>query len=155
MPVTHLTAPLPRRWLRRLVGGAVAVVVAVGVASCSTPAPSQDELTEALVASGLSEEVAECTAEALTASLSESELAAIAERGAGGAPVDDPKVEGESADELVAAMSACRELQIASQPTTTTSPVEPEGGAAGSSTVVAPGTDDAELKPASTTTTAP
>lgn len=148
------TAPHPRRstpWRRAL---AVTIVAAAlsGTAACSTSAPSQKELSDALVDSGLSRKVADCTATALTKSLSSSELAEITERGAGGAPVDDPKVDGESADKLTKAMSVCRELQIASQPTTTTGvPAAPEGAEV-SPTLVAPGTDGAELNPASTTT---
>ena len=125
-----------------------------GIASCSTPAPEQAELSDALVDSGLSRKVADCTASALTESLSSSELAEITERGAGGAPVDDPKVQGESIDELTKAMTACRELQIASAPTTTVPATVAPGSEGASTTVaVAPGTDGAELNPASTTTT--
>jgi hypothetical protein len=123
----------------------------VGAAACSAPAPKQQELADALVDSGLSRKVADCTAKALTGSLSSSELARIAERGPGGAPVDDPKRSGEHIDDLVEAMARCRDLQIASQPTTTaTSTTAPTGG---SSSTVLPGTDGAELNPASSTTT--
>lgn len=121
----------------------------VGVAACSSPAPSKSELSEALVDSGLSEKVADCAASALTKSLTSSELAEITERGAGGAPVDDPKVTNDSADKLAKAMAACRELQIASQPTTTTT--APVGGASSTAPTAAPGTDGAEFNTTSTT----
>lgn len=148
------TSSDPRRLpLRRALAGVVLAAALLGAAGCSAPAPSEEELSDALVDSGLSRKVADCTASALTDSLTESELAEITERGSGGAPVDDPKKTNESADKLTEAMAACRELQIASQPTTTTAvPVEPEGGV--STTVSPDGTGGAELNPASTTTTA-
>lgn len=141
----------------RLLGGAAAITVALGISGCSAPTPSEGELAEALVASGLSEEVADCTASALTESLTDAEIAEITERGSGGAPVDDPEVQGESYDELIAAMSACRQLRDAEQPTTTV-PIPDDGGTgggegAGGSSVSS--TSGAELNPASTTTTAP
>ncbi len=128
----------------------------VGAAGCSTPAPKEQDLSDALVDSGLSRKVSDCTAKALTGSLSSSELAEITERGAGGVPVDDPKKSGENIDDLTKALSTCRDLQVASQPTTTVplAPAEPEGGAP-TTTTVTPGTDGARLDPASTTTSAP
>jgi hypothetical protein len=122
----------------------------VGVAACSSPAPSKGELSEALVDSGLSQKVADCAASALTKSLTSSELAEITERGSGGAPVDNPKATNDSADKLAKAMAACRELQIASQPTTTTTTV-PVGGGSSTAPTAAPGTDGAEFNTTSTT----
>jgi hypothetical protein len=130
----------------------VSVFVALGVAACSTPAPPEKDLSAALVASGINKEVSACTAKALTTSLTPSELAEITERGAGGAPVDDPAKTGESADKLAAAMAKCRELQVAASPTTTTTLAPAGDGAGSSTTLVAPGTDGAQLNPASTTT---
>ena len=69
-----------------------------------------------------------------------------------GAPVDDPKVENESADKLTLAMAKCRELQLAETPTTTTAPAEVGGS---TTTGSEPITDGAELNPASTTTAGP
>ena len=138
---------------RALAAVALTLTVA-GAAGCSTPAPKEQELSDALVDSGFSPKVADCTAKALATSLSSSELAEIAERGSGGVPVDDPETSGENIDKLTEAMAKCRELQVATAPTTTTTTVEPEGGAP-TTTIVAPGTDGAELNPASTTSTAP
>lgn len=143
----------------RLLAGLVPVVVAVGISGCSSPsAPSKGELAEALVTSGMSEEVAECTASAVTESLTESEIAEITERGSGGAPVDDPEVQGESYDELAKAMSACRELRAAEQPITTI-PIPDDGGTgggegAGEGEGAGSSTTGAQLNPASSTTTA-
>jgi hypothetical protein len=133
---------------------AVAVGLLVASTACSAPAPKQQELSDALVDSGISRKVADCTAKALTGSLSSSELSEIVERGPGGAPVDDPKKSNEPIDDLLAAMAKCRDLQIASQPTTTLVPSTTAPAGASSSTVT-PGTDGAELNPASTTTTSP
>ena len=97
---------------------------------CSAPAPSQSDITSALVDSGLPPKTSACIAKAMTTTLSDAELQEIVERGAGGAPVDDPKVSGESADELSAAMVKCRELMLTEAPTTTTTaPSTPEVGA--------------------------
>ncbi|WP_421120305.1 hypothetical protein ACE2AJ_02995 [Aquihabitans daechungensis] len=140
---------------RRALAAVVLLVGLAGAAGCATPAPEEQELSDALVSSGISRKVADCTAAALTDSLSSSDLAEITERGSGGVPVDDPEKTDEDIDKLTQAMSACRDLHIASEPTTTTVPNSvPEGGDP-STTLVAPGTDGAELNPASTTTTAP
>ncbi len=90
------------------VGVALAVLGGVG---CSTPSTSQQELAEALQASGLSKPVSECAAKAVIGSLSEDEVADLVERGGGAAPVDDPKREDDSSDKLRAAMDTCRTLQ--------------------------------------------
>lgn len=118
------------------------------LAGCSSPAPSKSALSDALVDSGLSVKVADCTAAALTKSLTSAELAEITERGSGGAPVDDPKDPSDSADKLAKAMAVCRDLQLEEQPTTTTT------AAAGGSTTTAavtPQTDGAEFNTTSTT----
>lgn len=139
---------------RRLLAAVALTTTVVGMASCSTPAPKQQQLSDALVDSGFSRKVSDCAAKALTTSLSSSELSELAERGAGGVPVDDPKKANENVDKLTQAMATCRDLQVASAPTTTTAPPEPEGGAS-TTTIVAPGTDGARLDPASTTTSTP
>jgi hypothetical protein len=143
-----------RTWSRRLLVGFAAGLVVVA-AGCSTPAPKQQELADALVDSGLSRKVADCTAKAFTGTLSSSELSAIAERGAGGAPVDDPKQSGEDIDDLLAAMAKCRDLHIATQPTTTLTPstTAPAGETSSTVTPGTDGTEGAELNPASSTTT--
>lgn len=131
----------------------MALVALMAMAGCSSPAPKQQDIADALVDSGLDRKVAECTAKALTDSLSSSELAEIAERGGGGVPVDDPKKAGEGIDRFNEAMARCRDLQIEIAPTTTTPvPSTTTVEAGGASTTVAPGTDGAELNPASTTT---
>lgn len=145
MPATSPVTLRRLRARRALAGLAVAVV---GLGACSAPAPSQGDLSEALVDSGLSKEVADCASKALTDSLTENELAELTERGAGGAPVDDPNDKSDSYDKLQKAMSTCRELQTKAAPSTTAAP-----GAGSSTTVtIADGTDGAELNPASTTT---
>ena len=149
------TADLRRTRARRRLGAAVALVALVAMAGCSAPAPKQQDIADALVDSGISRKVADCTAKALTDSLSSSELAEIAERGGGGVPVDDPNKTGEGIDRLNEAMVRCRELQVASEPTTTTTAPVPSTTAVGggdASTTVAPATDGAELNPASSTT---
>lgn len=152
------TADLRRTRARRRLGAAVALVALVAMAGCSAPAPKQQDIADALVDSGISRKVADCTAKALTDSLSSSELAEIAERGGGGVPVDDPNKTGEGIDRLNEAMVRCRELQVASEPTTTTTtttapvPSTTAVGGGDASTTVAPATDGAELNPASSTT---
>ena len=148
------TADLRRTRARRRLGAAVALVALVAMAGCSAPAPKQQDIADALVDSGISRKVADCTAKALTDSLSSSELAEIAERGGGGVPVDDPNKTGEGIDRLNEAMVRCRELQVASEPTTTTTAPVPSTipGGGDASTTVAPATDGAELNPASSTT---
>ncbi|MGN6695174.1 MAG: hypothetical protein ACTHN0_13445 [Aquihabitans sp.] len=148
------TSPDPRRLrARRALAGCAVALTVLGVGACSSPAPSQRELSEALVDSGLSKKVADCTASALTDSLTENELAELTERGAGGAPVDDPKKDDDSYDKLQKAMTACRDLQAQAAPTTTVASSLPEGGTS-TTVTIADGTDGAELNPASTTTTA-
>lgn len=149
------TADLRRTRARRCLGAVVALVSLMAVAGCSAPAPKQQDIADALVDSGISRKVADCTAKALTDSLSSSELAEIAERGGGGVPVDDPNKTGEGIDRLNEAMVRCRELQVASEPTTTTTAPAPSTTAAAggdASTTMAPAADGAELNPASSTT---
>ncbi|HWJ63352.1 MAG TPA: hypothetical protein VNS19_15385 [Acidimicrobiales bacterium] len=141
---------------RRALAGLAVACTAVGLGACSTPAPSQGDLSEALVSSGLSKEVADCTASAFTDSLTKSELAELTERGAGGAPVDDPKRDDDSYDKLQKALVACRDLQAEAAPSTTTTAAPAEGeGAGDTSSTIANGTNGAELNPESTTTAAP
>lgn len=101
---------------RRLVAIAALGLLAVTASACAEPVPDRDELAEALQDSGLTASVARCTADAITESLSEDELAQIAERGPGGAPPDDPKRSDDPTDQVRDAMAACR----AELPTTTT-----------------------------------
>lgn len=93
---------------------------AAGLAGCGGPAIKEPDLTAALVDSGIPPKTAACVSKALTRSLTADELTQLAERGGGGAPVDDPKVPDESADKLNAAMVKCREVLLVEQPTTTT-----------------------------------
>jgi hypothetical protein len=124
---THDSAgPRPRRTLALLAGAAA--VVSLVLTGCGTPTPKEADLTEALVDSGLSEPVAECASSALVESLTDGELQELAERGAGGAPVDDPARTDDSADKLAKAMTACKELVASSQPSTTLAPVGEAGG---------------------------
>lgn len=121
------------------------------LASCGTPAPKQSDLTAALVDSGIPKPIATCTSKALVSSLTDAQLSELAERGAGGAPVDDTTRTDDSADKLAKAMSACRDELVATSPTsTTTSPPDSPGNTL--PTTLPPITDGAELNP---TTTAP
>ena len=158
-PVASASVPVAvpasrrRAAVRRALGAAGVAAALLVVAGCSSPAPSQDELSAALVDSGLSTKVADCTAKALTESLPESQLAELNERGGGGAPVDDTKRDDDPYDELQKAMAACRELQTAEQPTTTL-PADDGANSGVNTTTIADGTGGAQLTPASSTTTA-
>jgi hypothetical protein len=99
---------------------ALALTLLGSVSACSDEVPAETELREALQASGLSAEVSECVASALSESLSDEELSELATRGSGAAPVDDPNRTDDSADQLRIAMDRCRLLQNESAPTTTT-----------------------------------
>lgn len=129
-----VASPLVRAAPLRRTAVAVALVAmgALGVAGCSSKAPANEEIVEALVTSGLPEDVATCAADALTDTLSEEQLAQLTERGGGGAPVDDPARTDDTADQLRDAMSRCRTLFESS--TTTTTTTVPEGA----TTTVAP-----------------
>lgn len=144
-----MNAALARRRLR-LAAGALAAVGAMALASCSAPAPTQTDIAAALVDSGMPRKTSDCVAKALTTSLSDAELQEIVERGAGGAPVDDPKVTGESADELSAAMVKCRELMLTESPTTTTT--APEAGATSTTLAISLPEDGPVFNTTSTTT---
>jgi hypothetical protein len=85
----------------------------VGLAACGAGAPSSGELADALVTSGLERPLAECAADALTTTLTEDELALLAERGPSGLPADDPERTDDASDQLRDAMSACRTAQDA------------------------------------------
>ena len=111
----------------------------VVAAACATPTPKTDQLSAALVDSGLPKPVAHCTAAALTSSLSPGELRQLVDRGAGGAPVDDPAKKDEPADKLAVAMAKCRDLMqstpTASTTTSTTLPRKDPGPGTPSTTV--------------------
>ena len=124
MRVGGLTAPVVstavRSRPRLAVAFLTAALLAVGAGACRTETPTNQELTEALVASGLSEEVASCTADAVLETLSDDEVRLLVERGAGGAPRDDPGDDDDSADRLRRALDECRALRTEEQATTTT-----------------------------------
>jgi hypothetical protein len=158
VPATSSASSFPGRLrARRALAGAAIVVGALGIGACSSPAPSQGDLSAALVDSGLSKKVADCASKALTESLTKNELAELTERGAGGAPVDDPKDTNDSYDKLQKAMAVCRDLQARAAPSTTVAPATDGTSTDGTSTTVtiADGTEGAELNPASTTTATP
>ncbi|MEZ5180877.1 MAG: hypothetical protein R2702_03235 [Acidimicrobiales bacterium] len=130
-----------RRPLRRAVLGSAAVALAL-LAGCSTEAPGRDEIARSLRASGFSVEAADCAADALVDNLSDDQIAELAERGGGGAPVDDPNRTDDPADKVREAMNACRPLVEGT--TTTTTPQEgattttlapDEGGAGGGAAI--------------------
>ena len=110
--------PARRSPAARIVAWAVVGLLAVATAGCATN-PSQDELAEALERSGLSEPVAACAAEAIESTLSDAELETLVARGSGGLPTDDPNRSDDAADELRAAVSACRSAGIDEASTTT------------------------------------
>jgi hypothetical protein len=127
-----------RRGALVLVGAAAAVL-----AGCAEPAPGRDELRAALVRSGLSEEVASCTTDAVVDNLTEEQLADLALRGSGAAPVDDPERADDNADALRLAMDACRVLQAEAAPPTSSSTTSVP-----TSTPPVPTTRGEELRPA-------
>lgn len=101
--------------------GVLALVVPAGVlVGCGTKEPSKQDLSDALVDSGLSRKVSDCVAKAVLDTLSPDEVSRLVQRGSGGAPTDDPKRSDDSADKLREAMSRCRTLQ--GESTTTTAP---------------------------------
>lgn len=89
----------------------------VGAVACAAEPSGRDELARSLASSGLPQDVAGCAADALVDNLSSQELLDIAERGGGGAPVDDPERTDDSLDLVRAALAECR-AQL--EPTTTT-----------------------------------
>jgi hypothetical protein len=99
-------------------GLVVAGLLVVGVAGCGADAPGREQLARSLADSGLPEDVAGCAADALADNLTEQQLLDIAERGGGGAPVDDPNRTDDPLDLVRAALAECR-TQL--DPTTTTS----------------------------------
>ena len=122
------TPNVPLAIVGRLVAlGVVLLGFFVGVRACSVTVPDRDELAASLVDSGLPADVASCAADALYDHLSEDELRSLAERGGGGAPVDDPERDDDSADQVREAMVECRAKLDAS----TTTTVAPDDGGAG------------------------
>lgn len=120
-----VTSRLPLALVGRLVALVVVVLgFVVGVRACSVTVPERDELVSSLMTSGLSEAVAECSADALFENLSDKELRQLTERGGGGAPVDDPNRSDDSSDKVRDAMTKCREMfdHEAASSTTTTEP---------------------------------
>lgn len=130
----------PRHRRLRSVAWVAACALSVGVAACAAPTPDRAELTDALAASGLPQDVARCAADALLSELSQEELDVLVERGNGGVPVDDPDRDDDPADRLRAALADCQELL----PTTTLAPA--------ASSVPSTGVVDPD--PTSTTTSA-
>lgn len=106
-----------------MVAGTAALV------GCTHPAPSERDLTAALQDSGLPKPVAACTSKALVGTLSDAELEEIANRGSGGAPVDDTDRTDDTADKLNQAMTKCQQLLTEALATSsTTSTTTPGGG---------------------------
>ena len=129
-----------------------------GVAACSHPTPTADELTDAFVTSGLPEGRARCVSEALVKELTTKQLDLLVERGASGAPQDDPNLTDDAADRLRAAFTACTDQAIkdGEVTTTTAAPVTtgPTGTTGPSSTVPTTG-PASTTRPGSTTTAGP
>ena len=128
---------------------ALGIGVTVVLVGCGSTPPKEQAIAAGLVDSGLSKKVADCTAKALVDSLTPSELAELAERGGGGAPVDDPKVTNDSSDKLNEALVECSALQQAAT-TSTTGDQEPIISIPTSTTSVPPA-DDAQFDTTSTT----
>lgn len=99
-----------RRLRHRTTALVLSAVLGLGAlgAGCSS-GPDHGEVVDALITSGLSEEQARCAADALFDELTEDELAQLADRGAGGAPVDDPDRADDAADRIRTALNACRD----------------------------------------------
>jgi hypothetical protein len=127
--------PTRRRVATSLLVGALGVALAVLV-GCSD-APSQPDLVDSLVRSGLSTEEAECAAAALYDNLPDDQIAAITERGPS-AVIDDPKDPDEPIDVARSEIAACRSVS-----TTSTSAAAPDT----TLPVDAPTTEGAELNP--------
>ena len=149
-----VSQPSSPRFLALRSAVACAAAVAAVVAGCSDGNPQRDDLVSSLVKSGIAEPVAECTADAILETLDDEELAQVVARGPGGAPVNDPAVPGETADDLDVAMAPCVTMKQELDLATTTSVAPTVGGTSGASTTTLPlyTDDDAELNPASTTT---
>jgi len=131
--------------LTRAVGALAVGLAALGVAGCSASPPSQNELAQALEDSGLSAEMATCTSKAVIDNLSDEQLAELTERGAGGAPVDEPDRTDDAADKVREALTACRDtlaITTTTVTTTTTTSAPTDAGAATTTPTVVP-TDDA------------
>lgn len=92
--------------------------------ACGADEPSKADLSDALADSGLSRKVSDCVAGAVLDTLSPDQVAELVERGAGGAPQDDPKRTDDTADKLRAAMAQCRTLQSEGAATSTV-PISP------------------------------
>ena len=134
--------PTRRRVAASLLAGTLGVAAILG--GCSK-APSEPDLVDALVRSGLTTEEAQCAARALYDNLPDDEIAAIAERGPS-AVQDDPDVSDEPIDVARSEIAACRSVSTTtstSEPTATSS-VDPETTLPLETT---PSTEGAELNP--------
>lgn len=104
---------------------AAALSLALGAAlllgACSSKAPSQPELVDALVTSGVPKSEATCAARAIDSTLTEEQIALIVERGGGGAPRDDPNTTTDPMDKVRAALTKCRDAAPPPPTTSTTS----------------------------------
>ena len=137
----------------RIAYGVVVAILAVLAAvvlpkAFEHPVPSERELAAALQDSGIARAQARCVASAVYDSLDDDQLRDLIERGASGAPKDDPDREGDAADRLAKAMERCRQLDAADPPaTSTTTPSQssvPTTAAGGASSTV-PSTSEASF----------
>lgn len=128
------------------------VLALLGAASvlgaCGADTPSRGQLADSLVRAGISRPVAECTANAIVGTLSDDQLELIVERGPAAAPVDDPNVQGDTAERLDAAMRPCLDRQAAAEAATSTTTSPPSTT---TSVLVVP----PPVEPSTTATTAP
>lgn len=136
--------PTRRRVATSLLVGALGVALAVLV-GCSD-APSQPDLVDSLVRSGLSTEEAECAAAALYDNLPDDQIAAITERGPS-AVIDDPKDPDEPIDVARSEIAACRSVSTTSTPATSTTSTTSAAAPDTTLPVDAPTTEGAELNP--------
>lgn len=111
-----------RPWAIALLTGAVGA--ATVLAGCSD-APSEPDLVDSLVLSGLSPAEAACAAGALYDNLPDDEIAAIAERGPS-AVIDDPDVPDEPIDVARSEIAACRRATSSTTTPSSTSAVDPD-----------------------------
>lgn len=134
------TARPSRRPAAAVLALLAAVLVVLG-AGCSQDPPSQADLADALITSGVSKPQADCVAKAVYANLTKAQLEQLVERGSGGVPKNDPNRTDDTADRLTQAMARCQSAgqETSSDPTQTEPPVTtPGSGPAFTTTTTAP-----------------
>ena len=141
-------APAPGHRRTRVAALALAVTLgAMAVLGACAKTPTDPQLVDALVKSGIPKAEATCASKAIHASLTKAQIARIVERGSSGAPQDDATRTDDPLDKVRAALTTCRDTAAALTTTTSTVPVTvvitnpttPIGGGS----APAPGSNDA------------